>query len=217
VIPKVVILSAPSGGGKTTIARTLAARRRDVGISVSATTRAPRAGERDGEAYHFVSRDVFRRRVAAGEFLEWAEYAGELYGTLRAEVDRLRDAGRHVLLDIEVQGARQVRARIAAGDVVAVFVLPPDADTWVARLRGRCSDTGAALTRRFAVAAGEIGAAAEYEHIVVNDDLERVVAEVAGIIDSGGTPARRPPDWERRTLELRRVALAAGGAEEEGS
>ena len=215
--PKVVILSAPSGGGKTTIARTLAARRRDVGISVSATTRAPRPGERDGDAYHFVARDVFRRRVAEGEFLEWAEYAGELYGTLRAEVDRLRDAGRHVLLDIEVQGARQVRARVAAEDVIAVFVLPPDADTWVTRLRGRRSDTGAALARRFAVAAGEIAAAAEYEHIVVNDELERVVAEVAGIIDSGGTPARRPPDWERRTLELRRVALAAGGAEEDGT
>ena len=215
--PKVVILSAPSGGGKTTIARTLAARRRDVGISVSATTRAPRPGERDGDAYPFVARDVFRRRVAEGDFLEWAEYAGELYGTLRAEVDRLRDAGRHVLLDIEVQGARQVRARVAAEDVIAVFVLPPDADTWVTRLRGRRSDTGAALARRFAVAAGEIAAAAEYEHIVVNDELERVVAEVAGIIDSGGTPARRPPDWERRTLELRRVALAAGGAEEDGT
>ena len=217
MIPKVVILSAPSGGGKTTIARTLAERRRDVGISVSATTRAPRPGEQDGEAYHFVSRDTFRRRVAAGEFLEWAEYAGELYGTLRAEVDGIRRAGRHVLLDIEVQGARQVRGRMSTREVIAVFVLPPDPDTWVARLRGRRSDTGAALARRFAVAAEEIAAAVEYEHIVVNDDLERAVAEVAEIIDSGGTPSRRPADWERRTLELRHVALVAGGAEEEVS
>ena len=212
--PKVVILSAPSGGGKTTIARTLAARRADVGISVSATTRAPRPEERDGEAYHFVSPAVFRRRVAAGEFLEWAEYAGALYGTLRDEVDRIRRGGRHVLLDIEVQGARQVRARVPARDVIAVFVLPPDAETWVARLRGRRTDAGVALARRFAVAAREIAAAAEYEHVVVNDDLEHAVAEVAGIIDSGGMPARRPPDWERRTIELQRVALAAGGAEE---
>jgi guanylate kinase len=217
VSPRVVILSAPSGGGKTTIARRLAQRRGDVGISVSATTRGPRPGERHGEAYHFVSRPEFQRRIEAGEFLEWAQYAGELYGTLRSDVEQLRRGGRHALLDIEVQGARQVRAHLPAGDVIAVFVLPPDAPTWVKRLRGRRSDTGAALARRFAVAEGEIAAAGEYDHIVVNDDLERAVSEVAAIIDSGGSPARRPADWERRTSELRAAALAAGGALEERS
>lgn len=215
--PKVVILSAPSGGGKTTIARKLAALRTDVGISISATTRVPRAGERDGEDYHFVSPAEFRRQVNAGAFLEWAEYAGELYGTLRAEVDAIRGAGRHVLLDIEVQGARQVREHLPSHDVIAVFVLPPDAGTWLARLRGRRSDSPVGLARRLAVAAREIGAAVEYEHIVVNDDLDRAITEIVGIIDSGGVPARRPRDWERRTTELRHAALAAGAAQGENS
>ena len=108
--PRVVVLAAPSGGGKTTIANELRRRRPDIfGYSVSATTRKPRAGEQDGAAYHFLTREEFRRRVQAGDFLEWAEYAGELYGTLRAEVERVLASGRHVVLDIEVQGAQQVR------------------------------------------------------------------------------------------------------------
>jgi guanylate kinase len=208
VIPKVVILSAPSGGGKTTIARTLAARRGDVGISVSATTRAPRPGERDGEAYHFVSRDAFRMRVAAGEFLEWAEYAGELYGTPRGEVDRIRTAGRHVLLDIEVHGAGGARGAGRRRDRCSA---PPDGTPgWRAAGAAvgwapRC----APVRRR----GGEIAAAAEYEQYG-NDDLERAVAEVARITTEDARPA---PGRERRTLELRHVALAAGGAEEDVS
>ena len=216
--PWVVILSAPSGGGKTAVTRALLERYpARFGYSVSATTRAPRPGERDGEAYHFVSAEEFRRRVAAGEFLEWAEYAGALYGTLRSEVDAVRDAGRHVLLDIDVQGARQVRAQLPAGDVIGIFVLPPDPETWMARLQGRGSDAPAALARRFAVAAREVEAAAEYQHIVVNAELDTTVAEVVAIIDGGGTPGRRPADWERRTNALRRAALAAAGAQGEGT
>jgi guanylate kinase len=207
VTPRVVILSAPSGGGKTTIARALAARRTDVGVSVSATTRAPRPGERDGEAYHFVTAEEFRRRVAAGQFLEWAEYAGALYGTLRAEVDGLRAAGRHALLDIELQGARQVRARLRPDEVIAIFVLPPSAGAWRTRLRERRTESAAALARRFAVAANELAAAGEYEHHVVNEDLDRTVAEVSAIVDTDGRPARRPSDWRQRIDALRREAL----------
>ncbi len=209
--PRVVIVSSPSGGGKTTLTRALAARRADVGVSISATTRPPRSGEQDGEAYHFVSREEFHRRAAAGAFLEWAEYAGELYGTLRAEVDALRRAGRHALLDIEVQGARQVRDRLPAAEVIGIFVLPPDPETWRARLRGRRTESPAALARRFETAAREIAAAAEYEHILVNDDLDRTVALVGEILDDGGTPHRRPTDWQRRVAALQQAATAAGG------
>ena len=207
--PAVVILSAPSGGGKTTIARALAERRSDVGLSVSATTRAPRPTERDGDAYHFVAGNEFRRRVDAGEFLEWAEYAGELYGTLRAEVEALRNAGRHPLLDIEVQGARQVRAALPQGEVIGVFLLPPSPVAWRERLVGRRTESADALRRRLAVAQGELDAVGEYEHVVVNGDLERAVADVAAIIDTGGRPARRPADWEQRIAALRQAAAGS--------
>lgn len=107
--PFLLVLSAPSGGGKTTIAKALLAAREDLGYSVSATTRAPRPGEREGTDYHFLARAEFDRRLAAGEFLEWAEYGGQRYGTLAAEVDGVLASGRHVVLDIEVQGARAIR------------------------------------------------------------------------------------------------------------
>ena len=210
--PRVVILSAPSGTGKTTIAQSLAGRRGDVGISISATTRAPRGTERDGEAYHFVSRDEFQRRIDADAFLEWAEYAGERYGTLRSEVEALRRNGRHALLDIDVQGARQVRERLPAAAVVTVFVLPPDPGTWFARLRGRRTEAAGALARRFAAAARELDEAGWYDHVIVNDALDGAVAALSAILDDPGTP-RRPPDWRERMTALRQAALtAADGA-----
>lgn len=209
--PKVVILSSPSGGGKTTIARALVERRPDFGISVSATTRRPRPGEQSGVAYHFVTPEEFRRRVDAGEFLEWAEYAGAMYGTLRAEVEALRRGGRHALLDIEVQGARQVRQRLPTADLITIFVLPPDVDTWLTRLRRRATESPAGLARRIESATREIAAATEYEHMVVNDDLARAAGLVGEIVDSGGTPIRRPADWHERITALRRAATAASG------
>jgi guanylate kinase len=193
VTPRVVILSAPSGGGKTTITQALRERRSDVGYSVSATTRPARPGERDGEAYHFVTRAEFERLIAAGEFLEWAEYAGNLYGTLRGEVKRVQSTGKHVLLDIEVQGARQVQRECPPPESIGVFVLPPDPGTWIDRLVGRETEAPSVLAQRLHRAITEIRESLAWQHIVINDDLGAVVAEVGAIIDEDGTIPHRPP------------------------
>jgi len=192
VTPRVVILAAPSGGGKTTIAHALVAKRQDAGFSVSATTRPPRPQERDGVDYHFLSRPEFQRRVQAGEFLEWAEYAGNLYGTLKQEVDRLLSAGRHVLLDIEVQGARQVKRSYPRPRSIDVFVLPPSGKEWLRRLLDRRTESSEALVPRLAQATAEIREAPQWSHVVVNDELGAAVAEVSQIIDEDGATPHRP-------------------------
>jgi guanylate kinase len=200
VKPVVVVLAAPSGSGKTTIARALIARWPDkYGFSVSATTRPPRRGEQDGDAYYFLTRDEVLRRRAAGEFLEWAEYAGELYGTLRREVDRVLGAGRHVLLDIEVQGARQVRQHYPPPASVAVFILPPSGQELVRRLGGRRTESAHEMAKRLDTAVQELRQAPAFDHIVVNDDLTAAVAEVNSIVDA--SPEAR----------ARRSAAAGGG------
>ena len=186
---RLVVLAAPSGAGKTTIAQALVAEREDVGFSVSATTRPPRAGERDGHDYHFLSRDEFDRRVRAGEFLEWAEYAGNRYGTLRDEVDRIRQAGRHVLLDIEVQGAEQVRRAYPWPDSVAIFLLPPSGPELIRRLRGRGTESNLTMWRRLERARAELSAAPTFDVVVVNEDLARAVVDVSRAIDRTDKPA----------------------------
>ena len=180
--PFLLVLSSPSGGGKTTIARSLLDGRDDLGYSVSATTRARRPGERDGVDYHFLARDEFERRVAAGEFLEWATYGGELYGTLRASIDALLASGCSAVLDIEVQGARQVRA--AMPDAVLVFVLPPSAATLVERLERRGTEDRPRLLGRLQRAAEEVAAVDEYDYVVVNADLVSAVSAVAAIVEA---------------------------------
>lgn len=187
--PFLLILSSPSGGGKTTIARTLLAAREDLGYSVSATTRPPRSGEQDGTDYVFLSRKEFQRRAAAGDFIEWAEYSGQLYGTPRDAVERILASGRHVIMDIEVQGAVQLRQR--RSDVVSIFVLPPSVDELLARLGARGDQPPADLERRLRQAIVEIDAAAGYDYIVVNNDRTEAVAEVAAIIDAEAHRARR--------------------------
>lgn len=190
--PLVVVLSSPSGAGKSTIARRLLAERADLGFSVSATTRAPRPGEADGEAYQFLSREDFARRVAAGEFLEHAEYNGEWYGTLESEVRRVTRAGQHVLLEIEVVGARLVRERFV--DPVMIFVVPPSGHLLAERLRGRGTETDAVMAGRLARAREELAAAVEYDYVVVNDDLEEAVRAVHAILDAEGRRTDRHRD-----------------------
>ena len=202
VAPRVIILSSPSGGGKNTIANALLAARDDVGYSVSATTRPPRRGERDGIDYHFVTRAEFENRRDKGDMLEWAEYSGHLYGTLRSEIDRVLAGRQHALLDIEVEGARQLRER--RSDVVSIFILPPSAEALVERLGGRKSDSAEQVGGRIRRAIDEFDEVRHYDHVVVNDDLDVCVAEVSAIIDGDATALRALDNLEERITDIRR-------------
>lgn len=175
-----VVISAPSGTGKTTVADRLVAKSDDLVRSRSFTSRTPRTGEVDGVDYNFVSRAEFEAMAARSEFLEWAEVFGNLYGTGRPQTEALIAAGQDVLLVIDVQGARQVRAAIR--EIVSIFVLPPSFGALEARLRRRSKDGEAAIERRLRTARQEVGAVAEYDYVVVNDDLERCVGDIAAII-----------------------------------
>lgn len=177
-----IILSSPSGGGKTTIAHRLLAQRDDVGYSVSCTTRAPRRGEQDGVDYHFLTREEFVERRRMGEFIESAEVHGNLYGTLRREISRVLAGGRHVIMDIDVQGARQIRDSFA--NAVSIFLLPPSADVLLERLRRRHTESPAQLVDRLHSALHELRAVNEYQYVVVNDDLDHAVARVGSIVDA---------------------------------
>jgi guanylate kinase len=180
--PFPVILSAPSGGGKTTIARALLARRPDLGYSVSCTTRSPRPGELPARDYYFMSRGEFLAEREKGAFAESAEVHGNLYGTLRSEIDRVLASGKHVVMDIDVQGAVQfVRAFPQA---VTIFILPPSADVLLERLRSRKTESPAQLAARLQSALQELQRVEEYEYVIMNDDLDRAVASVESIIDA---------------------------------
>ena len=180
--PFPVILSAPSGGGKTTIARALLARRPDLGYSVSCTTRAPRTGELPGRDYYFMSRAEFIAEREKGAFAESAEVHGNLYGTLRSEVERVLAGGQHVVMDIDVQGAVQFQR--AFPQAVTIFILPPSAEVLLDRLRARQTESAAQLAARLQSALQELQQVDEYEYVIVNDDLDRAVASVTSIVDA---------------------------------
>ena len=187
--PFPVILSAPSGGGKSRIAERLLATRADVGYSVSCTTRAPREGELDGRDYHFLSPEEFAARRERGEFAEWANVHGRLYGTLRSEVQHVLDSQRGVIMAIDVQGARQFQQ--AFPQSVLIFVLPPSADVLLSRLAARETEEPAALALRLRNAREELRAVDVYDYVVVNDDLDKAVARVSAIIDAESTRKAR--------------------------
>lgn len=187
--PFPVILSSPSGGGKTTIARALLAQRRDVGYSVSCTTRQPRPGEVDGVDYFFLTPDEFELSATRGEFAEWAMVHGQRYGTLRREVERVLSSGKHVIMDIDVQGARQLAEAFPSSALV--FVLPPSAEVLVERLRNRRSEGREALILRLETAVEELKAVSMYHYIVTNDRLDVAVARVSSIIDAEAVSRER--------------------------
>jgi guanylate kinase len=196
VNPFPLILSAPSGGGKTTIARRLLSIRHDLGYSVSCTTREPRDGEVDGRDYHFLSREDFEARRARGEFAESALVHGNLYGTLRREVARVLESGRHVVMDIDVQGARQFAT--AYPESVLVFLLPPSVEVLLQRLRGRRTEGDEEFLQRIRGAREELRAAISYQYVVVNDDVDLASDHVAAIIDAEAVRHARLPDLSRR-------------------
>lgn len=180
--PFPIILSSPSGGGKTTIRKELMGLRHDVGYSVSATTRRPRAAEVDGRDYYFLTNGEFVASRERGEFAESAEVHGKLYGTLRREVDRVLQGGRHVIMDIDVQGAAQFVQSYPAS--VLIFLLPPSADVLLTRLVARKTEDRSDLIVRLNDARRELMAVGQYPYVVVNGDLARAVRDVSAIIDA---------------------------------
>jgi guanylate kinase len=177
-----LILSSPSGAGKTTLTRMLQERYPELRFSVSHTTRAPRGAEVDGRDYHFVSRERFCELVAEGAFVEWAEVHGNLYGTSLAEIERARATPgcRGMIFDIDFQGARQIRAKVP--DAVAVFILPPSLPELEKRLRGRASDSEEVIARRFAAAKREIDHYALFDYVIVNDELASAFEHLAAVV-----------------------------------
>lgn len=175
-----LILSSPSGAGKTTLTQRLLKRFQDLRFSVSHTTRAPRVGEVNGKDYHFVDRMTFEGLVADDAFVEWAEVHGNLYGTSRAEIESARKTSGGILFDIDYQGARQIRAKLP--EVIGIFVLPPSMDELLRRLRGRASESEEVVQRRFNVAKREIEHYALFDYVLLNDGLDEAFARLEGIV-----------------------------------
>jgi guanylate kinase len=174
------IVSSPSGGGKTSLVKALLQAEPEVRLSVSYTTRPARPGEVDGRDYHFVTAAVFERMLAAGEFLESAVIYGNRYGTSQKWIERERAEGRDVVLEIDWQGAQQVRRLIR--QVVSIFILPPSPEVLESRLRGRGQDSGEVVARRLAAAREEISHVSEYEYVMINDDFDRAAQDLRSII-----------------------------------
>ncbi|MDR1889106.1 MAG: guanylate kinase [Zoogloeaceae bacterium] len=176
------IVAAPSGAGKTTLVHRLLAQKPDIALSISCTTRAPRPNEVDGRDYHFLDAARFQRMIEAGDFLEWAQVHGNFYGTSRRFIEDARDTGRDVLLEIDWQGAAQVRKVFP--DAIGVFILPPSLDALAARLHDRASDSADVIARRLAAAREEMRHAGDFSYVIINDDLDAALAQFVSIVEA---------------------------------
>ncbi len=197
-----LVLSAPSGTGKTSIARRLVSESDGFSFSVSATTRPARGHERDGVHYHFSTPSEFRAMLDAGELLEWAEVHGHMYGTPRRNLLRSERRGEQLVLDIDVQGALQVKTRVP--EAVLVFVLPPSGDALVERLRGRGTEAREIVMRRLRNARGELERAEDFDHVVINEELDRAVREVRTVVAGHGSPLPQAIDLSAAIRQLQR-------------
>jgi len=186
---KLYVIAAPSGGGKTSLLQALMKRRPGLEFSVSFTTRAPRAHERDGRDYHFIGRPEFERLIAAGEFIEHADVFGNLYGTRRSVVETALGEGRDLILDIDWQGAQQVRR--ALPEAVQVFILPPSRAVLETRLRNRATDSAEAIARRLSESVLEMSHWREFDHVIVNGDFDQALADLEAVFEGRGEASRR--------------------------
>jgi guanylate kinase len=216
---QLLVLSAPSGAGKTTLARRFLAAHGDADFSVSATTRAPRGAERDGVDYHFVTPGRFAELVSRGELAEWAEVHGRRYGTLRATVDASLAAGRIAIFDIDVQGGAQIKAAYPR-QATTIFILPPDAAELERRLRGRSTDGDEVIRRRLAAARQEVARGlASYDYVVVNDELEAALARIEAIAahERAGLAGRSDPAAGAVAARCRRGQAEVGAWNVDGA
>ena len=210
--PAPVVLAAPSGTGKTTLAHRLVHDSPRYVFSVSATTRPPREGEVDGVDYHFLSERAFEARIAAGAFVEWARVHDRLYGTPRSELDRAAERGEHVVLDIDVQGARQIRRSVPSACLI--FVLPPSVDIMMARLTHRGTEDRASIARRLRSALAELQAVPEFDYVVVNDDLDACLVEIRAVVEEGREP--KPPEQDAEAFRRQIARLLEEEYQESG-
>ena len=185
-----LVMSSPSGAGKTTLSRRLLAADPNIAMSVSVTTRSPRPGETDGKDYHFISKEKFAAMRDAGELLEWAEVFGNFYGTPKKPVEQALAKGRDMMFDIDWQGTQQL-AQAMEDDLVRIFILPPSADELRDRLIKRAQDSATVVAKRMAEASREISHWPEYDYVVVNDDLEQADAQIAAILAAERLKRRR--------------------------
>ena len=195
------VIAAPSGAGKTSLLQAVMRKRPSVGFSVSCTTRKPRQGEEDGRDYHFIERDEFERLRAADEFIEHANVFGNLYGTRRSVVEKALAEGRDLILEIDWQGAQQVRARLPEAD--QIFILPPSRAELEARLRRRGSDSEDSIARRLQESSLEMSHWRDFDYVIVNREFDAALAELEAILDGRGQASRRDrPELEALAQEL---------------